>query len=120
MTQYLNSPNKAIRAKSFYGDIKTTTETTLYTCPANCTAEITFLHTINVSGTNTVSIKIYFAAPAYIHNFLVGKNLGAGDYITFDPMQIFLSPGDQVRITTGSAGHVDIIGSVLENFVPVG
>jgi hypothetical protein len=120
VTQYLTSPNKAIRAKSFYGEVKTTTETTIYTCPANCTAEITFLHAINVTGTNTVNIRIYVAAAAYVHNFLAGKNMSAGEYLTFDPMQIFLSPGDQIRITTGSAGHVDIVGSVLENFVPVG
>jgi hypothetical protein len=117
---YLTSPNRAVRAKSFYGDVKTTTETTIYTCPPNCTAEITFLHTINVSGTNTVSLKIYVAATAYVSNFLVGKNMSAGEYLTFVPVQIFLSPGDQVRVKTDSAGHVDTIGSVVETFVPVG
>lgn len=118
--QYLNSPNKATRAKSFYGDVKTTTETTIYTCPANCTAELTFLHTMNVSGTNTVTIKVYVAAQSYSSNFLAGKNMSAGEYLTFVPVQIFLYPGDQIRVTTGSAGHVDTIGSVIETFVPVG
>ena len=118
--QYLTSPNKPTRAKSFYGDVKTTTETTIYTCPANCTAEITFLHTINVTGTNTVTIKVYVAATSYLSNFLAAKNMGAGDYLTFVPLQIFLSAGDQVRVTTTSAGHVDTIGSVVETFIPVG
>lgn len=118
--QYMTSPNKATRAKSFYGNVLTTAETIIYTCPPNCTAELTFLHTINVTGTNTVTIKIHVAAEAYNSNFLAGKNLGAGDYITFVPLQIFLEPGDQIRVTASSAGHVDTIGSVLETFVPVG
>jgi hypothetical protein len=60
------------------------------------------------------------ASTAYLSNFLAGKNLGAGDYITFNPMQVFLSAGDQIRVTTTSAGHVDIIGSIIETFIPVG
>ena len=118
--QYLTSPNKPTRAKSFYGDVQTTSTTTIYTCPPNCTAELTFLHVINVTGTNTVTTKVYVAATAYLSNFLSAKNMSAGDYLTFAPLQIFLSAGDQIRVTTGSAGHVDIIGSVIETFIPVG
>jgi hypothetical protein len=117
---HLAPPAKPTRAKSFFGDVKVTTETTVYTCPPNCTAELTFLHLINVTGTNTVTIKVYVAATTYLSNFLAGKNLGAGDYITFNPMQIFLSAGDQIRVTSTNAGHVDIIGSVIETFIPVG
>ena len=118
--QYLTSPNKPTRAKSFYGDVKTTDNTTIYTCPPNCTAEVSFLHTINVTGTNTVTIRIYVASTAYSSNFLAGKNMSAGDYLTFVPVQIFLNAGDEVRVQTGSAGHVDTIGSVIETFIPVG
>ena len=119
--QYLSSPNaKAVRAKSFFGDVKTTTETTIYTCPPNCTAELTFLHVVNVTGTNTVTTKIYVASTAYLSNFLASKNMTASDYLIFAPLQIFLAAGDQIRVTTGSAGHVDIIGSVVETFIPVG
>lgn len=114
------SPNKTTRAKSFYGNVLTSTETTIYTCPPNCSAELTFLHTINVAGVNTVAIKIHVAAQSYNSNFLVGKNLNTGDYITFVPLQIFLETGDQIRITTTAAGHVDTVGSVLETFIPVG
>lgn len=118
--QYMTSPNKPVRAKSFYGNVLTAAETTIYTCPANCSAELTFLHTINVTGTNTVAIKIHVAAQSYNSNFLVGKNLGTGDYITFVPIQIFLEAGDEIRVTTTTAGHVDTVGSVLETFIPVG
>lgn len=118
--QYLTSPNKPTRAKSFFGDVRTTANTTVYTCPPNCTAELTFLHTINVTGNNTIAIKIYEAAIAYTSNFLVGKNVVVGDYITFVPLQIFLTAGDAVVVQTTNAGHVDIIGSVIETFIPVG
>ena len=118
---YLTSPNaKAVRPRSFFGDVKTTAETTIYTCPPNCIAELTFLHVINVTGTNTVTTKVYVVATTYLSNFLSAKNMSAGEYTTFVPLQIFLSAGDQIRVTTGSAGHVDIIGSVVETFIPVG
>jgi hypothetical protein len=60
------------------------------------------------------------ASTAYSSNFLAGKNMSAGDYLTFVPVQIFLNAGDEVRVQTGSAGHVDTIGSVIETFIPVG
>lgn len=118
--QYLTSPSKAVRPKTFYGDIRTTANTTVYTCPPNCTAELTFIHAVNVLGVNTVGIRIYVAATAYSSNFLSAKNINVGDYITFVPLQIFLSAGDEVRIQTGNAAHVDIIGTVVETFIPVG
>ena len=119
--QYLNSPNaKAVRAKSFFGEVLTTAVTTVYTCPANCTAELTFLHIINVTGANTVTLNIYVAATTNLSSLLSAKTKAAGDYTTFVPLQIFLTAGDQIRVTTTSAGHVDIIGSVVETFIPVG
>jgi len=116
----MNYPSKSTRPKSFAGDVKTTTSTTVYTCPQNCTAELSFLHVVNVSGNNTVRVYWYLAATGYSSNFLGGKNMSAAEYITFSPMQLFLSPGDQIRVVTDVAGHLDIIGSVIETFIPVG
>jgi hypothetical protein len=118
--QYLTSPNKPTRAKSFYGEVKTTTDTVVYTCPANCTAELTFLHITNASTSNTATIRIYVAALAYTSQFLTAKTLSNGEYVTSVPMQIFLSAGDQIKVQTTNAGHIDIIGSVVETFIPVG
>lgn len=116
----LTSPNKASRPKSFFGDVQTTTVTTIYTCPPNSVAELTFLHVVNVTGTNTVTIKVYVASTTSLFNFLSAKSMSAGDHLTFAPLQIFLAAGDQIRVTTGSAGRVDLIGSVVETFIPVG
>ena len=118
--QYLTSPNKPTRPKTFYGDVKTTTDTTIYTCPPNCTAELTFLHVTNAGSSNTATIRIYVAAETYTSQFLTAKTLSTGEYITYVPLQIFLSAGDQVKVQTTNAGHVDLIGSVIETFIPVG
>jgi hypothetical protein len=119
--QYLNSQNaKAVRAKSFFGEVLTTAVTTIYTCPANCIAELTFLHIVNVTGSNTVTLNIYVAAATNLSSLLSAKTKASGDFTTFAPLQIFLSAGDQIRVTTSHAGHVDIIGSVVETFIPVG
>lgn len=116
----LVTQGKNSRIRSFYGDIKTTAETAIYTCPPNCTAEITYLHVVNADGNTSVTIKWYVAAEGYPSNFLTGKNMGSGEFITFSPMQLILQPGDQIRVTTSIAGHMDLIGTVIETFVPVG
>lgn len=111
---------KATRSKSFWGDIKTTTNTTVYTCPQNCTAEISFLHIVNAGGNNTASIYWYIAADSYQSNFIGGKNMATGEYLSFPQITLYLAAGDQIRVMTTSAGHVDIIGSVTETFKPIG
>lgn len=112
--------SKSVRSKSFYGDIKTTTTTTVYTCPANCVAELSFLHVVNVGSNNTVRVYWYISADGYLSNFVGGKNMSSAEALTFSPMQVFLSPGDQIRVATTNADHVDVIGSVIETFIPVG
>ena len=106
------------RSKSFYADVQDTTLHTAYTCPPNCSTEIVFLHVVNAGSTNTVSVKWYISANTYTSNFVGGKNLGTGEYVTFSPLRLFLSPGDKIQIQTTGAGHMDLIGSAVETFVP--
>ena len=120
MSSFTSPNTKAVRPKSFFGEVLTTDVTTIYTCPPNSTAELTFLHIINVTGANTVTVNIYVAATTNLSSLLSAKTKAGGDYTTFSPIQIFLAAGDEVRVTTTSAGHVDIVGSVVETFIPVG
>lgn len=106
------------RNKSFWADVHDTALHTAYTCPANCSAEIVFLHIVNAGSTNTVSAKWYVAADSYTSNFVGGKNLHTGEFVTFSPIRLFLAPGDMIQIQTVSAGHVDLVGSVVETFLP--
>ena len=108
------------RRQSFYGDIKTTSPVTIYTCPANCRAEVRFIHIVNAGGNNSITIKWYIASDAYESNFLTGKNFSTGEYLTFQEVDLILEPGDEIRVTTSSADHFDVILTAVETFVPVG
>jgi len=112
---------KPARIKSVWGHNSGTTYETVYTCPANCTAELTFVHVVNGGGsTNSVDVEWYVSADSYTSHFLKGKSLGASDYITFTNIDLVLQTGDEIRVTPASAGHIDTILTVTETFVPVG
>ena len=112
---------KAARIRSVYGHNSGTTTETVYTCPANATAECTFIHVVNGgSSTNTIEVEWYVAEDNYTSHFLKGKSLGAGDYVSFNEIDLVLQPGDKIQVTPTSAGHIDTILTVTETFVPVG
>lgn len=109
------------RIKSVYGHNTGTTYETVYTCPANCIAEVTFIHVVNGGGsTNTVEVEWYVAADSYTSHFLKGKSINASDYVSFADIDLVLQEGDEIRVTPTSAGHIDTILTVTESFNPVG
>lgn len=117
----LQNKGKNARVKSVYGHNSGTTYETVYTCPANCLAEITFVHVVNGGGsTNSVEVEWYVAADNYTSHFLKGKSLNASDYVTFSDIDLVLQAGDEIRVTPSSAGHIDTILTVTETFNPVG
>ncbi len=117
----LFNQGKAARIKSVWGHNSGTTYETVYTCPANCIAELTFVHVVNGGGsTNSVDVEWYVAADNYTSHFLSGKSLNAGDYINFTNIDLVLQSGDEIRVTPTSAGHIDTILTVTETFIPVG
>ena len=112
---------KPARIKSVYGHNTGTTAETVYTCPVNCTAEVTFIHVVNGgSGNNTVEVEWYVDADNYTSHFLKGKNIGSGEYVSFSQIDLVLQPSDEIRVIPNSAGHIDTILTVTETFVPVG
>ena len=112
--------SKPSRAKSFWADAHDTALKVAYTCPPNCTAEVVYLHVINVSGNNTIHVRWYIAADSYTSQFLNGYNMSAGEYFDFPDLRLFLQPGDQITFQADNVGHADMIGSVIETFIPVG
>lgn len=116
----LNHQGRPARRRSVYGHNSGTTTEDVYTCPANCVAELSYLHIINTSGNVSIEIEWYVAADNYTSHFLTGKNLGAGEYVTFSDIEIVLAAGDKIQVTPATAAHVDTILTVTETFVPVG
>ena len=115
----MSSP-KASRKKSVWGHNTTTAVEDVYTCPANCVAELSYLHVHNSTGNTNITIQWYVAADTYTSHYLEGKNLGAGEYVTFADIQLVLQPGDKLQVVPATAAHVDTILTVTETFVPVG
>ena len=112
---------KPARIKSVYGHNSGTTTEDVYVCPANCTAEVTFIHVVNGgSSTNSVEVEWYVAADTYTSHFLKGKSINASDYVSFPNIDLVLQPGDKIQVTPSSAGHIDTIITITETFVPVG
>ena len=118
----LNNLGKPARMKSVYGHNTGTSVEDVYVCPANCTAEVTFIHISNgsTSGTNNVSVQWYVASASYTSHFLSAKSIAHSDYISFSDIDLILQPGDKIQILPSSAGHIDTILTVTETFVPVG
>ena len=117
----LFNKGKASRMRSVYGHNSGTTTEDVYTCPANCVAELTFVHVVNGGGsTNSVDVVWYVAEDNYTSHFLSGKSLGSGDNTTFINIDLVLQPGDKIQVTPVSAGHIDTILTVTETFVPIG
>jgi hypothetical protein len=116
----LNQKGKSARRRSVYGHNTGTTKEDVYTCPSNCVAEVTYIHIHNTTGNTDIEIEWYVAADTYTSHFLEGKNLGAGQFVTFSDIELVLSAGDKIQVTPATAAHVDTIITVTETFVPVG
>jgi hypothetical protein len=116
MAVTLNHPGRPARRRSVYGHNSGTTTEDVYTCPPNCTAELSYLHVINTTGNVNIEIEWYVAKNNYTSHFLTGKNLGAGEYVTFSDIEIALASGDKIQVTPSAAGHVDTILTVTETF----
>ena len=116
----LFTQGKPSRKKSVWGHNTGTTTEDVYVCPANCVAEINFIHIHNSTGNTNIDIEWYVAADTYTSHFLEGKNLGAGEYVTFSDIELVLAAGDKVQVTPDTAAHVDTIITVTETFIPVG
>lgn len=95
---------------------------TLYTCPANCRAEITMLYVVNVNGNITALAKWVRASDSAEFRLIGGRNLGTGESILLTGATLVLEPGDTIKcIASGHAGpELDFMCTVTEIFIPVG
>jgi len=95
---------------------------TLYTCPANCRAEVSMLYCVNSNGTTTALAKWVRASDSAEFRLIGGKNLGIGESVLLTGATLVLDPGDKITcVATGDATpELDYMCTVTETFVPVG
>jgi hypothetical protein len=74
------------------------TEYNIYTCPANCRAEVTMLMVVNAGGSTTTATVIWYDASKTVDVHILGsKSLSAGDYVLFTGATLVLEAGRQTR-----------------------
>lgn len=117
------NPGKPARRQSFGVSCEVENQTeVLYTCPANCRAEVEMLFVVNANGNTTVSGTWYDASQDTSFNLIGSKNMTAGEYLLLTGATLVLEPGDEIDITP--TGHVspdvDAMCTVVETFIPVG
>ena len=95
---------------------------TLYTCPANCRAEVSMLFAVNANGNTTALAKWVRASDSSEFRLIGGKNLGLGEFVLLTGATLVLEPGDTLKcIASGNAApELDFMCTVTETFVPVG
>lgn len=119
----LYSPAKPARTQSFGVSCETEDQLeTLYTCPANCRAEVSMLFLVNANGNTTVNAFWYDSSASQSFSILGGKNLVSGEYVLLTGATLVLESGDELRVLpSGNASpNIDAMCTVTETFVPVG
>tara|TARA_X000001036_G_scaffold402805_1_gene408890 strand:+ start:422 stop:778 length:357 start_codon:yes stop_codon:yes gene_type:complete len=116
----LLNQGKPARIKSVAGNNTGTAAEDVYTCPANCRADISFIHVLNVGATNTITLDWLQATGSVSTKILSAKSFATGAFEQFADLRVILTAGDKIRITPGSSGDVETIVTVTETFNPVG
>lgn len=117
------SPGKASRVRSTYVScIVSGAEYTLYTCPANCVAEVSMLLLSGVVGTPSAQVIWNTSLDDSHCHILGGKNIAVGEFVLFTGATLVLQPGDTLTVigTSSSAIHLDTCCTITETFIPVG
>ena len=119
----LVSPGKPARivSKGVICDTEDQVET-LYTCPANCRAEVSMLFCVNSNGTTSALAKWVRASDSSEFRLIGGKNLGTGEFVLLTGATLVLEAGDTLKcVASGNATpELDFMCTVTETFIPVG
>ena len=116
----LNSQGRPARNRSVHGHNTGTATENVYTCPANCIAEVVFIHIVNCSvTTNTVTVEWYVATDASAANILSTKSLtSTSSHVSLNGINLVLQSGDRIQVTPTNSGSIDTIVTVTEMFIP--
>ena len=117
----LNSQGRPARNRSVHGHNTGTATENVYTCPANCIAEVVFIHIVNGSvTTNTVTVEWYIATDTSAAKILSTKSLtSTSSHVSLNDINLVLQSGDRIQVTPTNSGNIDTIITVIETFIPV-
>jgi hypothetical protein len=117
------SSGKAARTRSTYVSCTVKDQVyTLYTCPANCVAELSMLLLAGVVGSPDVDV-IWNTNMDDGHCHIFGdKNIGVGQYVLLTGATLVLAAGDTltVKAKVQNNPHLDASCTVIETFIPIG
>ena len=121
MTLYSQGKPARTVSKGVICDTEDAVET-LYTCPANCRAEVSMLFAVNANGNTTALAKWVRASDSSEFRLIGGKNLGLGEFVLLTGATLVLEAGDTLKcIASGNAApELDFMCTVTETFIPVG
>lgn len=121
MTLYSQGKPARAVSKGVICDTEDAVET-LYTCPANCRAEVSMLYCVNANGNTSAVAKWVRASDSAEFRLIGGKNLGTGEFVLLTGATLVLEPGDTLKcIASGnSTPELDYMCTVTETFQPVG
>jgi hypothetical protein len=121
MTLYSQGKPARTVSKGVICDTEDAVET-LYTCPANCRAEVTMLLCVNADGNTSAVAKWVRASDSAEFRLIGGKNLSLGDFVLLTGATLVLEPDDMLQcIASGNASpELDFMCTVTETFIPVG
>ena len=121
MTLYSQGKPARIVSKGVVCTVEDQVET-LYTCPANCRAEVSMLYCVNANGNTSAVAKWVRAADSAEFRLIGGKNLGTGEFVLLTGATLVLETGDTITcVATGIVSpELDYMCTVTETFQPVG
>lgn len=99
--------------KKILAKITANTTTTVYTCPAATTAIINLISIANISSTNLETIEISINGGGTDTFINKGATIAAASTMQLPGPYVLLA-GDTLKIKSGNANTIDVVGSLLE------
>lgn len=104
-----------VTSKPITAKLTTNAATTIYTCPASTRATVSLVFLANISATNLETVEVSIRRSGDATDFFLNKGLTIAAGSTQQiPGPLSLSAGDTLRVKSGNANTIDVVGSVFE------
>ena len=108
---------RAVRLVNAAADLDSTSQTTVYTVPANHSAVLKKIIIAETSGNATpITLEITDASASATYKMLGAKSVAANDYLLLD-LEMNLNEADVIKLTAGTANRLQAVLSIDELFL---